>query len=85
MQTCTGSLIFFNFAVGSIFKNCLLGQPPQSPRTSPADDGYAAKLLTISEENICIKILCDDGDGCDDETESRLDQFVSLPSSQTSH
>ena len=61
---------FFNFAAGSIFKNCLLGQRPQSPRTSPSDDGYAAKLLTISKENICIKMLCDDGDGCDDETES---------------
>lgn len=42
----------------------------QSPRISSDDDGYAARLLTISEENICIKMLCDDGDGCDDETES---------------
>ena len=52
---------------GPFFANLLVGVRPQSPRTSSADDGYAAKLLTISGENIYIKMLCDDGD---DETES---------------
>lgn len=30
---------FFNFAFGSIFKNCLLGQHPQSPLNSICDTG----------------------------------------------
>ena len=61
---------FLELSFGPFFANLLVGVVPQSPRTSSADDGYAAKLLTISGENICTKMLCDDGDDCDDETES---------------
>ena len=61
---------FLELSVEPFFANLLVGVFPQSLRTSSADDGYAAKLLTISGENICIKMLCDDGDGCDGETES---------------
>ncbi len=61
---------FLELSFEPFFANLLVGVFPQSLRTSSADDGYAAKLLTISGENICIKMLCDDGDGCDDETES---------------
>ena len=61
---------FLELSFGPFFANLLVGVTPNPPRTSSADDGYAAKLLTISGENICTKMLCDDGDGCDDETES---------------
>ena len=61
---------FSRIVLWTILRKFACWGDPQSPRTSSADDGYAAKLLTISGENICTKMLCDDGDGCDDETES---------------
>ena len=61
---------FSRIVLWTILRKFACWGDPQSPRTSSADDGYAAKLLTISGENICTKLLCDDGDGCDDKTES---------------
>ena len=46
---------FLELSFRRFFANMLI----ESLRTSSVEDGYAAKLLTILEENICIIMLCD--------------------------
>lgn len=42
---------FLNFATGSIFKNCLLVQQPQTPLNNICDVGYTV-ILTVTELHI---------------------------------